>query len=232
MSERLTEEQQRIVEENIRLAYMMARKYRPPYGMDFEDWQAECLVQLAKAVRIHNAARGTLATILDRIVLNTRMHFNKRMRRTKHGFGLRTFSSDQRYETDCTFYDFFGREHEWGAIDNRDLCEQTLAHLSERELVAFRMLSEGCSHNDIGEHLGVTRSRASQLIAKAREKLANRFPELLVTCGYCLCCGKPRQQYSHVTTSYCTECGEIQRANRMQANQRRRRLRQAQAACA
>ena len=75
-------------------------------------------------------------------------------------------------------------------------------------------------------------TKASQLIARAREKLAKKFPELLVNSGQCICCGKARQQYSHVTTSYCTDCTEALRSQRDLANQKIRRRRKAQAASA
>ncbi len=231
MSERLTEEQQRIVEENIRLAYMMARKYRPPYGMDFEDWEAECLMQLAHAVRWHDPAKGMLSTILDRLIFNTRGKINSRNRRSKRGYGFRTVSSDSRKRSsDCSLGDFLKTEHDWQQIENRDLCEQIVRFLDARELQAVSILAEGCTQREIGKRLGVSRQRVNELIMRSREKLADRFPDCLVPWGSCVQCGKPRQRYSNTIASYCTACSEARRDMRVSLSKKKNNKRKA--ACA
>ena len=46
----LTAEQQRLVDENLGLAYKFSRKYRPPaYGITQDEWEAECLYRLVIA---------------------------------------------------------------------------------------------------------------------------------------------------------------------------------------
>lgn len=211
MSERLTEEQQRVVETNIRMAYMMAHKYRPPYGMDFDDWKTECLIQLARAVMFHDPAKGTLSTILDRLVFNVRRNINSLNRSRKRGYGSRVISADKRGRNDCSLSDFFGRDHDWSEIENRDLCEQIMRFLDAKELQAIQILAEGCTQREIGKRLGFSHQRANELITRSREKLADRFPEHLVPAGKCVICGKPTQRYSRNIVMYCTTCSESRR---------------------
>ena len=46
----LTAEQQKLVDENLGLAYKFSRKYRPPaYGISQDEWVAECLYRLVIA---------------------------------------------------------------------------------------------------------------------------------------------------------------------------------------
>jgi len=229
MSERLTEEQQRIVEENMRLALMMSCKYRPPIGMDREDWQSECMVQLAKAVRWHDPAKGTLSTILDTLVYCHRSTIHVKNQSVKRGGRCRTVSIDGHGKSDCTLGSFLGRGHDWEAIENHDIYLCVLRSLSEREACVVQLKSEGLSHRQIGLHLGVSQQRVTEILYCVREKLATRFPYLVVHCGTCKGCGAACQRYSHTMTFYCTVCSKKIRNERKRLCDRNRKLR---AACA
>lgn len=68
MFDPLTEEQQRIVERNINLAYYYHRKYKRPIGMDSDDWMQEILIMLMQSVVWHDESKGQLATLLKNLI--------------------------------------------------------------------------------------------------------------------------------------------------------------------
>ena len=61
----LTPYGQQQVRDNIRLSFLMARKYLPPYGVGVDDWQAECHMVLCQAVAWHSPEKGALSTLFS-----------------------------------------------------------------------------------------------------------------------------------------------------------------------
>jgi hypothetical protein len=66
----LTDEQKIKVEQNIGLAMFYYKKYRPPIGMDREDWFQEVMYVLCKAVAIHNQEISSLGCIMRSLLRN------------------------------------------------------------------------------------------------------------------------------------------------------------------
>lgn len=50
----LSEDQRMLIENNIRLAFKFSKRFKPPCGMNYDEWQAECLCFLVDAVRRFN----------------------------------------------------------------------------------------------------------------------------------------------------------------------------------
>lgn len=64
----LTEDQQRLAEENLRLASHFYKKYKKPIGMESDDWYQEILYALCKAAAWWNPELGTFSTLFGRLV--------------------------------------------------------------------------------------------------------------------------------------------------------------------
>ena len=58
----LSEEQQRLVEDNIRLAFKFSKRFPPPIGLNHDEWQAECMVFLVHAARRYTPEKSQFST--------------------------------------------------------------------------------------------------------------------------------------------------------------------------
>ena len=58
----LTAEQQALVDENIRLAFKFSKRFQPPCGLNYDEWQAECLCFLVHAARRYIPGKSKFST--------------------------------------------------------------------------------------------------------------------------------------------------------------------------
>jgi RNA polymerase sigma factor (sigma-70 family) len=228
MSERLTEEQQVKVAENMQLVTYISRKYKPPIGLDHDDWYAECMFQLVRAVLYHRPEKGTLSTILDRLVYLSRSNWNSYARRGKRGKVFRSGYLDFSGES-LNLLDILGAEHPWEQIEAAQLCSEVMACCTPREQQALHYLSEGMNQREIAAIYGVSKQRVSEILTTAREKIAERFPTLAVYSQTCANCHQPAQNYGRGTNLYCTVCSKKIRNERKRLCDWNRKLRTAKA---
>lgn len=166
MRKKLTPEQQRLVEENLRLAYSHARNNRAPAGMDYEEWEAECLWRLCLAAGTFDPSLGwKFSTYAIRcfqsgwIAVNTHQTRECRDWRRMSNLGERdTWAVDPKPLLDPL-----------GQV--REQLRGLLALLSEKEREVLQGRANGLILGDIGAKLGVTRERVRQIQAMALAKL-------------------------------------------------------------
>lgn len=218
-TEPLTSEQQQTVADNLNLVFFFCRKYKPPYGLDADDWQGEVMVELVRSVQYHDPARGKLSTIMDRFVFTRRGHLNTYNRRGTRGRVV-NYSLDE----DVSLLDMAGRDHHWPKVDAAMVTEQALSHCSEQEADALRKLAEGFNHREIAKHYGLSHQRVSQLLENARCRIASKMPGELVQTTQCERCGGSSQQYSQVRNFYCSRCSTEIR-NKRKLDYERERMR-------
>ena len=58
----LNEDQQLLVEDNIKLALKFSRRFQPPHGLNHDEWQAECMVFLVHAARRYDPSKSKFST--------------------------------------------------------------------------------------------------------------------------------------------------------------------------
>ena len=58
----LSPEQQKLVEDNIRLAFKFSKRFPPPLGLNHDEWQAECMVFLFHAARRYKPGKSQFST--------------------------------------------------------------------------------------------------------------------------------------------------------------------------
>jgi RNA polymerase sigma factor (sigma-70 family) len=208
--EQLTEEQQRTVEDNIALAYFQARKYAAPYGWDWEDWVAECKIQLVRAVIRHDPAKGTLSSLLDRYVVRVRGNLNKARRVKKRTAPGRLLSIDVEIDKSAdgdtmqTLMGVDNREPELIAI--REFCQHVLGRMNPTAAKIFQLFADGMTHQEAADTLGRSRQRMTQLVNQAREMAGRWYPEDVYHDAQCARCGKPISTHGNVSKRYCGKC--------------------------
>ncbi len=217
----LTEYGQAQVQENLALAYYLANKYRAPYGMDHDDWKAECMEVLCLAVARYSPARGySLSTLAERLAWLRRGNINVMGRTKRAGWGVLTTSMDQERGSDgpnlgqlCSYTDP-GFEQ----VERADLVSAVIAECSPRGAAILQRLADDVSLPDIGAGMGYSRQWASQTLFEVRQKLTRKFPDEVRLTGACKSCSGPLVKHSNKSQPmYCLNCaGQIAKAKKRQ----------------
>jgi RNA polymerase sigma factor (sigma-70 family) len=200
-NEPLTAEQKLMVEENLRLVYFLSRKYRPPLGMDLDDWQSEVMVELVRAVKYHDPARGKLSTVLDHFVYRRRGHLNDYFKRGKRGRVIK-YSLD----AEVSLLDMQGEDHHWNGLDAAMVTKQALGFCTPQEADILQRLAQDYTIREIADHYGVSHQRICQHLTIARRKCASAMPGELIQTTKCIRCGGGAQQYNLNKNLYCCQC--------------------------
>jgi len=188
----LTEYGQQQVQQNIRLAYMMAGKYLPPYGMTLADWRSECHLTLCQAVAWYCPDKGALSTLMERLVFLNRSNHNQRWKAKRASRDLRASSLDEERGRDgASFKLGLGVEDDGQEqLENRELVDAVYEHLSPRGKKICDLIRQGFGICEIGRQLGFTKQYASQSLRAERAKLVELFPDLVSDSGKkCVDCG-------------------------------------------
>ncbi len=157
---RLTNTQQKLAEDNIGLAYYFANKYRPPEGLDRDEWQLECLYRLCRAACTYTPGLGAFTTYAHKAMFNQRIKLNIKARQAKRD------TSREATLTDAAASRLAAPEQP-ETVDNRDYIRACLGSLSLRERVVLLRNAQGMTIRELGERLGVSYQRVQQIHARA-----------------------------------------------------------------
>ena len=211
----LTKYGQQQVEQNIRLAYALANKYRAPYGVSQDDWYAECLDVLCQAVAWFSPARGTtLSSLLDRLIFLRRSNLNEVWKAKRSDRDLRAISLDElRGGEDATLLEAIGNnDPAFQQVETKELAAMVLECCSETVQKILKMAASGMSFPEIGQSLGFSKQYACQALKTERGKLVQLFPFLIGdSASPCPECGEPMVRCT--TTSNpkrCAKCAAIE----------------------
>lgn len=198
---RLTPGQQALVERNMRLAYhgadLYARRCPMIRRLPRDDRVGAALLGLSEAARRFDPSRGaTFSTVampwirhaLQREAVcsgvvrlpsdvfdASRKASLERSRCIESAWGVRSLDAqpDGLSQQDADVQDWLGRTRQQGVdpeVEGRIRKAVAVLHEREREAVRLRFW-EGQTLDQVGEHLGVCRERARQILAHALERL-------------------------------------------------------------
>lgn len=162
---KLTPEQQELVTANMALAFDYARKNSPPGGMDFQEWESECLYRLCIAASTYKPELGWAFSTYAVKCLSTgwctvQHHMTREMRdyrRHSRMGDLDILVVDQRRADTSE--------------DVKAQLDSLLARLPERERLVLQGRAGGKILTEIGEELGITRERVRQIQERALTRL-------------------------------------------------------------
>ena len=226
----MTPEQQRMVEDNLALAHYEARKYRAPLSMDYEDWLGECLVLLVQAVRYYEPQKGTLSTLMDRLVYLRRMDLKRQRQSIKRKTHYDAVSLDQ-MAGDNTLGEQVLVDHDRALhlVEVREVVDLVLARMSPQAVQIFRLLANDSTNREAARTLGICRSRVCDILMLARGIAAQQYPDEVVHNTSCPDCGVPQTTWAEDDRPrLCSPCADL-RVREIKRRYHQRRKQEAKA---
>lgn len=164
LNRKLTDEQQKLIMENIGLAYKFARSNSPPYGVDQEDWESECIYVLCLSAITYNKSIARFSTYSYEAMIKLRIKLNESNKRPcRDGRRTQPLSLEEA--------DRISAKPERDMVEIRDMCRWCLAVLDVRDRKILIQRSQGRLLKEIGKEMGVYRQRIEQLEKAAIRKV-------------------------------------------------------------
>lgn len=172
----LTEDQQKLVTENLPLAYHYSKK-RPIIGIDPDENESEALFCLTRAASNFDPALGfKFTTFAWTVWLNHRKDAHRESQAVTKGYA----TAQTAYHDDNA--KMFDPEDKQPGPD--EICERkeeiedkrnVLRILDPRSRLVMRMKAEGQSLKEIGDALGTTRERIRQIVNRSIFRIQSQF---------------------------------------------------------
>ena len=159
----MSENEKKLVEDNMGLVYFLVKKHYPNYAFD-EDIQQIGMIGLCKAAQKWDSKKSTFSTFAGRCIVNEIRHEFKRRNRQKRY--CRTISLNTRVDNG---------EHEIGElmgilVGDSDVnyfdSEAFYSKLSPLQRRILELRCQGKSNREIGELLNMSESNVSQHVRR------------------------------------------------------------------
>ena len=166
----MTSEAEKLVVDNLKIAYYTANKYYLKYNVEFDDAVSISYIGLIKAAEHFDASRKVkFSTYAIKCILTEfRKELRKQSRRVDT-ISLNTLISDN---SDLTFADLFPDEdNHYLNIEYDEILQNCLSKLTDREkeIVIDYLHNSGLKQVDLAEKFGISRQRVSIIINKFRD---------------------------------------------------------------
>lgn len=187
----LTEEQQRLAEENINLVYFYAEKFVKTCNLDKEEIQAVMMFGLCKACATWNPARSKLSTYATRCMRNElfmRLRQEKRWRRHSYLSDIAIKSDRVGEEDDSASWEAFMYDKEETPLEEKvEICvtvERLKAWLSEQEeymnpttlkVVQIWLDNPQKTQADLAKITEVSQAQVSRILTRVKKHIISVF---------------------------------------------------------
>ena len=160
MSDVMTDAQQKLVEENLKLVHAVIWKYYPSFGRD-DDLHSCATIGLCQAAMTWDESKSKFTTYACSCIRNA-IRNELRDRRKQ----LETISLEQPIEGDITLEDALADESDTSRIVDYSFLEK----LSKSERVVFNLRTKGYTVNEIEDVTGYDHRKVLRLMRSARAK--------------------------------------------------------------
>ena len=175
----LTPEQEKLVIENIKLAYFAANRYYLKFGLEQEEAISLAFVGLVKAATIFDETKKVkFSTLAMKCMYNT---FLQDLRKRSKQVDTISFDCLVSADSDITYADLFpDKDDPYSYIENREMIESCLRELTgrEQEVVITYLANPNQRQVQLSKTFGISRQRISIIINKfkdiCRKYLQNR----------------------------------------------------------
>ena len=153
---------------NEKLAYWMLAKFYPAFQMD-EDYQQVAKIGLWKAcLGYKEDAQTKFSSYASRCILNEICNYFRDSGQTSRD-GISSLSLDVQINDDTTLANLIPGDKDVLFIDFNGFWES----LTSREKKIVAMLIQGLTNREIGNNIGVSNQRVSEIRLKAKQKFLN-----------------------------------------------------------
>lgn len=179
----LTDSQRRLVEDNIRLATFVAKRFTGAMectGLDFDDLFSLACLGLCHGARLYNPAISKPSTYLCRCCESIIL---QELRKERRRMGIaRTVSLDApvpwNLDAELTLGDVLEAPN---TVENEAIAHMALTHVleeaTELEQTALQLYASGMSQTEIALIVGVSQSYVSRILAKMRKRANEALAE-------------------------------------------------------
>lgn len=175
----MTPEQEKLVIENMKLAYFAANKYYLKFGLEQEEAISLAFLGLVKAASIFDENKKVkFSTLAMKCMYNT---FLQDLRKRSKEVDTVSFDSLVSEDSGITYADLFpDKDDSYSYIENREMIESCLRELTgrEQEVVLAYLTDPNQRQVQLSKTFGISRQRISIIINKfkdiCRKYLQNR----------------------------------------------------------
>lgn len=166
----LTPEQQKLVIENMKLAYFAANKYYLKFGLEQEEAISIAFLGLVKAATIFDEAKKVkFSTLAMKCMYNT---FLQDLRKRSKQVDTISFDSPVSADSDITYADLFpDKDDPYSYIENKEMIKNCLRELTgrEQEVVLAYLADPTQRQVHLSKKFGISRQRISIIINKFKD---------------------------------------------------------------
>lgn len=170
----LTPEQEKLVIENMKLAYFAANQYYLKFGLEQEEAVSLAFMGLVKAATIFDEAKkAKFSTLAMKCMYNT---FLQDLRNRSKQVETISFDSLVSEDSDTTYADLIPDEdNPYSYLENREMIESCLRELTvrEQEIVTAYLADPNQRQVHLSKKFGISRQRISIIINKFKDKCRN-----------------------------------------------------------
>ena len=170
----MTPEQQKLVIENMKLAYFAANKYYLKFGLEQEEAISIAFLGLVKAATIFDEAKKVkFSTLAMKCMYNT---FLQDLRKRSKQVYTISFDSPVSSDSDITYADLFpDKDNSYTDIENREMIRWCLEYLTDRErsIVIAYLSNPNQKQAQLAKKYGISQQRISIIINKFKDTCRN-----------------------------------------------------------
>lgn len=170
----MTPEQEKLVIENMKLAYFAANKYYLKFGLEQEEAISLAFLGLVKAATIFDEMKKVkFSTLAMKCMYNT---FLQDLRKRNKQVSTISFDSLVSEDSDITYADLFpDKENYYSGIENKEMIQSCLGELTAREqqVVLAYIANPNQRQAHLSKKFGISRQRISIIINKFKDICRN-----------------------------------------------------------
>lgn len=178
----LTDSQRRLVEENIRLATHVAKRFTNVLkctGLDFDDLFSLACLGLCYGARLYNPALSKASYLYKCCENAILQELRKRRNRNQQARIVSMDASAWFLDTEATLGDIL--EDPDADVENEAIAHMALAHVlgeaTERELMILKLYAIGMNQTEIAPIVGISQCHVSRILAKMRKRANEALTE-------------------------------------------------------
>ena len=170
----MTPEQEKLVIENIKLAYFAANKYYLKFGLEQEEAISLAFLGLVKAATIFDETKKVkFSTLAMKCMYNT---FLQDLRKRSKQVNTISFDSIVSEDSEITYADLFADKNDcYSHIENREMIQYCIEELTarERQVVLAYLANPNQKQAHLSKKFGISRQRISIIINKFKDICRN-----------------------------------------------------------